>query len=396
MVAFDGGSAWAATSMLEKTFTIADLLQIAYNLRISTYFTAASGVLLLYDYLLTLPGEIEHVWSAKLSLPTVLFYVNRYVPMPVLLLGVFHVSPFHAPQSLLLFLSYSSSWLLLLRVVALYQGQVILQCILYAAFVLSHTSALVFVVSGLVPNWDAVFYSKILKICSFDDVKYFAGVYFSLIPFEFLLVALQINHLIRHQHLLRPQAATATTQTRAAASLPHLLRTIYFDGSLYFLVVVALRLSAGFIVAYMGPSLWYMASWTEYSLSSLMVSRLFLHLRQVAARNPETLPVTTMATHNESESKTRFSSDGATMHESHDGKSRAPLSTIISVPLSAIPEDVQPVGELSRFTMRSFENGADKFAPRALASPQTPDPTYKTADLTPWKEKKPLPPLPPF
>ena len=55
MVALDGGSALAATSMLTRISTLADVLDIFRNLRISAYFTAASGVVLLYDHLLTLP-----------------------------------------------------------------------------------------------------------------------------------------------------------------------------------------------------------------------------------------------------------------------------------------------------------------------------------------------------
>ena len=99
MVAVDGGLALAASSMLSKVFTLADLLDISRNLWISTYFTGASGVLLLYDYLLTVPDgtfelmvlaaltkepEVEHIWGSKLSLPILLFYIVSHAPLNVL------------------------------------------------------------------------------------------------------------------------------------------------------------------------------------------------------------------------------------------------------------------------------------------------------------------------
>ena len=35
-------------------------------------------VLYIYDYLLTLPSEVSVMWSARFSIPKLLFFTNRY------------------------------------------------------------------------------------------------------------------------------------------------------------------------------------------------------------------------------------------------------------------------------------------------------------------------------
>ena len=37
--------------------------------------------LLVYDYFLTLPQEVQCIWGRKLSIPVALFYLNRYTSL---------------------------------------------------------------------------------------------------------------------------------------------------------------------------------------------------------------------------------------------------------------------------------------------------------------------------
>ncbi|KAF8510361.1 hypothetical protein BU17DRAFT_70100 [Hysterangium stoloniferum] len=70
----------SATSLL---FTAAPhaqpvAVEAATHLQASKYFLLAAFVMLLYDYLITLADEIEHVWNQPRSAVTYLFALNRY------------------------------------------------------------------------------------------------------------------------------------------------------------------------------------------------------------------------------------------------------------------------------------------------------------------------------
>lgn len=55
--------------------------------------TRRLSVLLYFDYLVTLPDEIRRIWGARFTGATVLFLLNRYVPMAgyvVILVSLFN------------------------------------------------------------------------------------------------------------------------------------------------------------------------------------------------------------------------------------------------------------------------------------------------------------------
>ncbi|KAI0083642.1 hypothetical protein BDY19DRAFT_1051727 [Irpex rosettiformis] len=51
------------------------------SVKISAAIELSSTALLFYDYLLTLPQEINNIWGRKFTLPTMLFLLNRYFSM---------------------------------------------------------------------------------------------------------------------------------------------------------------------------------------------------------------------------------------------------------------------------------------------------------------------------
>lgn len=51
------------------------------------------AALLYFDYAITLPDEVRRIWGARFTGATVLFVMNRYVPMVgyvVILVSLFH------------------------------------------------------------------------------------------------------------------------------------------------------------------------------------------------------------------------------------------------------------------------------------------------------------------
>jgi len=65
------------------------------QLRINQYFQAPSICLLAYDFLLTLPDEVEFMWRKGLTVLDVLFFLNRYMPFLDRVIGLL---PIFIPQ----------------------------------------------------------------------------------------------------------------------------------------------------------------------------------------------------------------------------------------------------------------------------------------------------------
>lgn len=275
-----------ATLSTSLTLSMRQLEAGFLGLLASRYLTAASAVILFYDHIITLPDEIELVWASPLSLATTMFYINRYVPVPIMLLGVFHMSPFRTPQSIefcrLALLAQpiggaityiAASWILLLRIIALYRRSRRLAILLYALFLLTHVVALSLVWRTTVQIWPSLKYSSVFGVCMSDNtIRQFSTVYFVLLPFEILLIGLQISHLASHRHVM----------TMSGAAQPSLLKVIYLDGMVYFVIVFGLRLWAGSIYAFGEVSMFYTAVWTEFAFGATTISRLFLRLRRTA------------------------------------------------------------------------------------------------------------------
>ncbi|KAG2103695.1 uncharacterized protein F5147DRAFT_274543 [Suillus discolor] len=65
---------------------------ISFNIFVS-YWTVAAGVVVVYDWVLTLPQEIELVWRQRWSLMTVLYLTIRYIGIPYSLASVLRTMP---------------------------------------------------------------------------------------------------------------------------------------------------------------------------------------------------------------------------------------------------------------------------------------------------------------
>ncbi|PVF97333.1 hypothetical protein CPB86DRAFT_857104 [Serendipita vermifera] len=257
------------------SLSLAAFERILTNLNASYYLTASAAVILLYDYILTFSDEVEHVWRKPVTLVTVLFYINRYLPIPIMLVGVHRTCQVVvALQPIAETVSYiAASLLLVIRVLTLYHKNRLLSWVMYGIFLLTHTIGVAIMVRTLVVLWPAVRYSRIFNVCIGQFVDGLWALYYML-PLEVILIVLQAIHLFRHRHLVVDSGGS---------NFVPLLRTIYLDGSVYFVIVFCLRLTAGTIFITNRASIFYIATWMEYSFSSLTVSRLFLHLRRVAS-----------------------------------------------------------------------------------------------------------------
>ncbi|CAG8642121.1 7287_t:CDS:2, partial [Acaulospora colombiana] len=65
---------------------IAELIETFTNMNASRFTCGAGLVVMLYDWCLTIGTEVEVIWMQKMSLSSILYLVNRYLPVPFLLM----------------------------------------------------------------------------------------------------------------------------------------------------------------------------------------------------------------------------------------------------------------------------------------------------------------------
>ncbi|KAG2355204.1 hypothetical protein BDR07DRAFT_557727 [Suillus spraguei] len=63
-----------------------------------SYWTIAAGVVVLYDWVLTLGQEIELIWRKCWSPMTVLYLVIRYIGIPYSVINILRMSHMHCVQ----------------------------------------------------------------------------------------------------------------------------------------------------------------------------------------------------------------------------------------------------------------------------------------------------------
>jgi len=65
------------------------------RLRMQTSTDVAAVTLLIYDYILTIPNEIDYIWSSQWSVIKVIFLITRYLPFSdVSLVLIYQLKPF--------------------------------------------------------------------------------------------------------------------------------------------------------------------------------------------------------------------------------------------------------------------------------------------------------------
>ncbi|KIJ64809.1 hypothetical protein HYDPIDRAFT_28171 [Hydnomerulius pinastri MD-312] len=66
---------------------------ILATLQVSDYMSVMIATAVVYDYILTFPAEVEHIWKRPWTSMSVMFFVLRYVGVPVAIIGAFYGSP---------------------------------------------------------------------------------------------------------------------------------------------------------------------------------------------------------------------------------------------------------------------------------------------------------------
>ncbi|KAG8800049.1 hypothetical protein FRC16_003822 [Serendipita sp. 398] len=441
---------------------LAQLRNALVNFQASHFLSVAGVTVLFYDYLLCLSDgpygflasswqdtyhyfrhshnmltEVTYVWPSSASLPTCLYYIVRYLPLPWAAVGVYHLATqtsvsfcrgYLAGQLLAQALTYiPATWLLSIRVLALYPAYPNLRYFVYSFLILTHIAVLTVGIYSFTGIWQSLYWNRYFRDCGGNPPRLLGVALMLLIPFETLLIGLQLYHNFLHRKMLHlpnsagfhspfhtntihrstvrtgarptktpknpsdvqfdsgllvdqsesivmsrtsysckaagrvkgkgrcpiatmkqtlarkerlveepsfsftrmgssaspapmriahaqsPQTLSFPISTITPRSLPSasivsltkspfpptpqqpcfpptapqpvalpLLRTLYMDGSIYFLIVFSMRIFTGLVLTFATETLFYLSIFAEYALTTTAVSRLFIHLRMVA------------------------------------------------------------------------------------------------------------------
>jgi len=257
--------------------------RIAISLSWERHCTLATIGLLIYDYFLTLPDEVVNVWPRRLSFVNGLFYLNRYlallVTIPLLLLGDFYGPSVKTCQNVLfgrnstiLLEQVIVALILAARTYALYKSskRFALICSIIATTILVLAAWLVLGVPALPP----IQFNGACAPPTSDLVGHrTAGAWALSATFDTLIFSLT---LYKSWQLEKLSPAGLFKENS-------LMSTFFRDGALYYAAILSLNTVT--IISY--------ATWGEFikpipatfsnGLSSIMMTRMVLHLRKVTA-----------------------------------------------------------------------------------------------------------------
>lgn len=271
----------SATMSAAQLAAFQELIRSLRDLKFSGYTCGAGMVVLLYDFILTMPEEIKYVWASKqrLSMVRAMYFWNRYFIPPWIIVANFNLSGLRGPltnqfckvfvPSLAIVQGVSIAigiQLLALRVLALYKNNKIVRLGLYTYLAACHITLLIITALTMKNFVPFLMYLPITNSCYTIPDPLIRYVYIPPIAAECGIMILQVaNHIYRRRQ-------------RTFLHTP-LISTLYRDGYLWFGCVISVRLLCLFMYQFGPVSLWQIANQADFSLSTALISRFFLQLR---------------------------------------------------------------------------------------------------------------------
>lgn len=263
------------------------------NIKIVQYVSIASAVVYSYDFALTFGAETQFLWMKRSGrIGRYLFLFTRYSPVIGLSLGLIELNPFTARLSdqtcqasrvitiiAQIAMSASSTGMFCLRVCTLYREKWKTKALILAFFYLS---VIIQVVTGAIAISSAITLMGFREtVCAFTGPppkelhRMVAGYFLSVLPFEILILVATYLHATeaKRKHFLNHESAALL-----------ILRRMYQDGAIYFLLAFGMRLGGAIIWLAFPPDLKFVSDLLIYSLSSVVSTRFFLGLRRLVPR----------------------------------------------------------------------------------------------------------------
>ncbi|KAH0835715.1 hypothetical protein J3R83DRAFT_9536 [Lanmaoa asiatica] len=264
---------------------------VRFSGRVGGTFSSPNSILL-WDHILTFPDEVELIWMARLSIPKVLFLLNRYV-VPLAMIVQSHVQWYYAVSiscgehisfrlagvGLIKFVQFCKLWyaiavavgmlsiatsnfLILLRLWVLWDRRPRLMLGTFMFFVVTQIVALSFagyVIHGMLPT---LAFEPLLRVCMPMSKPNFVMLWSPGIAFELMIFLMTMCNALD-----RPRSRNA-----------QMAKIMYRDGSMYFFVRVLLsRRAERTHMRVIGPICFI------WSIANITLARLILNLRRLSS-----------------------------------------------------------------------------------------------------------------
>ncbi|KZV71916.1 hypothetical protein PENSPDRAFT_650176 [Peniophora sp. CONT] len=260
------------------------LVQNAQSVWIQGCLDVVAPTILFYDYFLTLPREIELIWAHPTLRSSIVFFVNRYIPIVSAIVSlVFSFAKFASDESTcktffiaheasIIFSQVVVSVLLALRIVALHHRDRRITAILVGAFILLLPLACWSITGGS---------SYVLAATSGCHIAldFAAGTHVSFAwvvqaIWDILVFGLMIRSTVRIRRFREGRATLTGT---------NLVDLVWRDGAFYFgVMAIATLFNIGFFYVQEDGIRGIVAPVTS-SISVSMMSRLFLNLHEAVS-----------------------------------------------------------------------------------------------------------------
>ncbi|TFK41763.1 hypothetical protein BDQ12DRAFT_678448 [Crucibulum laeve] len=257
-----------------------DVIELGNDLHAAKQYFTASCALLAYDYLLTLGQEVNVMWGNKLTPVLFLFFMNRYIPIACCILE--------------LFISFSPLWTFEIcnRFVIFQWPQTLLftlpaeSMLVYRMWAITNRSKLV--VTVLVLTMTAQLSVIIAAMSRSGTFGALPIPYFELDPFHMciLLANGKLNVVYLSLSIFFDVIVFSITVKQTLTFNPcsiyprsDLLRIIQRDGALYFCALLAGNVVWLALMLCAPPGLKLMNSQPSMVLTSIMINRITLSLR---------------------------------------------------------------------------------------------------------------------
>ncbi|KAL0949005.1 hypothetical protein HGRIS_009104 [Hohenbuehelia grisea] len=273
------------------------LIETFHRLHVVKYLTASSGVLLVYDYLLTFSDEVIFFWSSPWNVGKVLFLLTRYMPMVEAILTYFNqlgtsvsVSTcellFNITGWMFIFNTCIAEAILMLRVWALWNRSkrvaafftiLSMTCIVLAAvlFIKFHGSQRFLDQPRVValPGCYPISADKIIVVA-----------YILLMVFESVILGLMLTKGVRHYR----------------TSSSSFIRAMLQDGVVYFVTLMSVSFINAIVFIAAAPEMANILTPMQRSLHSMLSARILMRMRKEATRTSDStmstsLPLNTLS-----------------------------------------------------------------------------------------------------
>ncbi|KAG7089119.1 hypothetical protein E1B28_010827 [Marasmius oreades] len=245
------------------------------------YMDVISVTVLLYEVIVNLSSEIEHIWLRRWSFLTVLYLIQRYLPF-FDAAGLILNHDFGANLSpRICSLSYSiSGWSFLVGMIL---SEVILTLRVWAVWKRSIPVAMglvVFFLACWVPGF--VWSAQFLGAAKFTTFSNTAGCF--IIGGRDILYLRWVLLMVYDTGILVMILIPAIAAYKRGRRSSELVNTVYQDGVIYYAFIFLTSVINVIVNVVLPPDLMFLLSSFERVIHSILASRAILHIRQVALR----------------------------------------------------------------------------------------------------------------